>query len=106
MPPLPKRQTHDHDVIKNMKDLGFEEVDAGGNGDCGFRVIGMVTSYFKNPDVVMTNEQARLEGAKLRGMAVSHSRKKLRSTFPFLPKTRTFHPMILRWTVKPDLKLG
>ena len=92
MPPLPKRQTHDHDAIKNMKDLGFEEVDAGGNGDCGFRVIGMATSYFKNPDVVMTNEQARLESAKLRGMAVSHCRKKAKEYIPFFAKDKGISP--------------
>eukprot|EP00438_Fugacium_kawagutii_P036265 Skav227727 [mRNA] locus=scaffold3499:3141:6572:- [translate_table: standard] len=68
------------DLINNK---GFEEIDFGGNGDCGFRAIGCALDYFKDPAQVRTPEQCQRAGAKLRSQVVTHCRRHDKSFLPF-----------------------
>ena len=82
------------DLINNK---GFEEVDFGGNGDCGFRAIGCALDYYKDPTQVRTPEQCQRAGAKLRSQAVTHCRKHEKSFLPFFapdPETANEDPTL------------
>ena len=74
------------DEIEVLKEKGYQVVDLGGQGDCGFRAVAAGIEYNKDPTKVISPENAKTQGAKLRGMAVTYCRKHVKEFLPFFCK--------------------
>ena len=66
--------TKEPDDIQQALQEGYEEIDQAGTGDCGFRALAASISFAQNGEL-LTQEQSRSQGAKLRGAAISYLRK-------------------------------
>ena len=66
--------TKEPDDIEQALLEGYEEIDQSGTGDCGFRALAASISFSQNGEL-LTQDQSRTQGAKLRGAAISYLRK-------------------------------
>lgn len=94
--PSPKVAAHSvpqvKDEIETLKEEGYTEIDLGGSGDCGFRVVATGLAYNSDPTKVFTPDEARGQGAKLRGQAVTYCRKHSKDFIPFFCEDKDVSP--------------
>ena len=72
--PLPARVPRPWDDVAEVMNKGFTEVDLGGHGDCGFRVVAAGLQFAKDHTNPISPEASKKLGAKIRGQAVSYCR--------------------------------
>ena len=77
--------------IDEAVNQGFCIHDQKGTGDCGFRSIAASIAY-ADEGKILSEEQSRLQGAKLRAAAVTHMRRHKDTYLPFFAKDKDTAP--------------